>query len=345
MRFIKELPNVEIPLTIVWDKSHKAYKFDSGDSVGIILYENHDDALEYLTSGLTGSTENDITAAGYELSRVNITDYRLLRAESYNLEHRYISYVQYNSGKMELPYGVFEMKETMSGEVLFRPYKPEVEKVTLIKNKDLRATVEDFFTNKSDTGRKDKLGILSYGPPGNGKTTEIMQLFSVCEELKLRIFIISSGFSIENMNPARHILNGENNIFVLEEVTERLSKRGVEEILTFLDGENSWTNSITVATTNYPEDMPANLVDRPGRFELFVEYTNPTNAEITELGAAFGFAENDVSCLFGDKLSFDYVSFILSKAKKAGKPVKETREFEEAKRKRLSSTFKGKIGF
>lgn len=95
---------------------------------------------------------------------------------------------------------------------------------------------------------------------------------------------------------------------------------------------------------NYPEDFPANLVDRPGRFETFIEYGNPDNEAIVKLGALFGYTEDDVKCLFGNKLSYDYVSYILSLSKQQGLSIKETRDNEEDKRKRLSGTFKGKMG-
>lgn len=177
-----------------------------------------------------------------------------------------------------------------------------------------------------------------------GKTTEILELVDLAEEMKLRVFLVDSKTDIEYLDMIRPAMNGARTVFVLEEMTERL-RGGIEDLLTFLDGEKSWINSVTIATTNYPEDFPANLVDRPGRFETFIEYGNPTAEDITKLGEAFGFSEEQVSCLFKQQLSFDYVSYMLSLAKKNGTSVKEARDAEEEKRRRLSSTFKGKIGF
>lgn len=343
MKFIKwNLTRKSNSTSIAWDNKLSSYVIKSGNCIGTVVFKDRDEAHDYMKKGLTTEILADIRLAGYDPQSIsydpeNLSFFNIQNGNSYEYE------IYEEQNKNELPYGVFEMKVGNHGETMFKPYKKNKETLTIIKNKNLKQLVLDFFNNKIDTGRKDKMGVLLYGPPGNGKTTEVMELFDICEEQKLRIYIISSKFSIDRFAVVRNLLSESNNIFVLEEVTERLHQ-GVEEILTFLDGENSWSNSITIATTNYPEDMPANLIDRPGRFEQFIEYGNPTKAEVLELGKAFGFNEDDSVCLSGQGLSFDYVSFILSKAKKLNKPVKEARTEEEEKRKRLSQTFKGKIG-
>lgn len=345
MKFIKwrEQGNNEAQ-SIIWNNDYKAYQVSGSEIIGTIIFKDHSDVLEYIANGFSNDILSEIRLGGFDLKKINLNNYvvndnGVARTPGDYYEAR----IEYNEQKNELPYGVFNMRYGQHGETLFKPYIKNNDKLALIKNKNLKEIVLNFFNNKINTGRKDKLGMLLYGAPGNGKTTEIMELFDICVENKLRIFILDSDFKLKHFEEVRNLLSKDNCIFVLEEVTERLG-RGVEEILTFLDGENSWTNSITIATTNYPEELPANLVDRPGRFEMFIEYTNPTKDEILELAKAFDIQEEDAVCLVGQKLSFDYVSFILSKAKKSDKSVKETRDFEENKRKRLSETFKGKIG-
>lgn len=331
-------------MSIVWNHSNGAYTYQEGVTVGLITLDSYAETLQLLSQGLTDEILANFRLNNLKKEEIRLRDYQIVN-HKYTPGDFYDIEVVLEQSKNQLPYGVFEMTYGPRSETLFKPYNKPVENVTLIKNKNLKEQVIEFFNNKTETGRKNKKGFLLYGNPGNGKSTEIMSLFDICQELKLRIFIIESEFSLKSMKSARDILKDENCIFVLEEITERLNKRGLEEILTFLDGETSWSNCITIATTNYPHEMPANLVDRPGRFEEFIEYNNPTREEITTLGAAFNYTEEQVSSLFGQGLSFDYVSFILSQSVKLGLPVKETRDKEEQKRKRLSETFKGKIGF
>lgn len=253
--------------------------------------------------------------------------------------------ISLNESVNELPYGVFNIKLSDRYGLIFKPYRSVIENKNIIENKNLIKIVEDFFNSGGQEGRKNKLGALLYGPPGNGKTSEIMNLFPLCEELKMRIFITPNTFRLNWLNDAKNLLEQDRTIFVMEEITERLAGRELEDLLTFLDGENSWNNSVTIATTNHPEEMPANLIDRPGRFSLFIKYDNPSKEQIIELGNKFGFTEEESSVLSDKNLSFDYISFIMSEAKKSNKTLNETIQFESDKRKRLSETFKGKIGF
>src|SRR5690606_17248843 len=63
-------------------------------------------------------------------------------------------------------------------------------------------------------------------------------------------------------------------IFVFEEITE-VHQSYPANLLTFLDGEGSVSNSITLATTNYSGSLPANLVERPGRFDVVMRIGDP----------------------------------------------------------------------
>jgi hypothetical protein len=320
---------------IVWSKEYAGYIFsDLGKYQGKVL----------CTPEELRQIETDDFSC---LKELNIPDEKLSVGFSVEDNHTNMTdlwgSVYLNESENNLPYGAFEIQLNERIGYFFKPYKNALDNPNLIPNKNLPQQVKDFFEN-GQTGRKNKLGMLLYGNPGNGKTSEAMQLFALCDELKMRIFIVDTDVKVNFLNKIRPLLETERTIFIFEEITERLSKRGVEEILTFLDGENSWNNSITIATTNYPEDLPANLVDRPGRFSTFIKYENPTKQNIIDLGKKFDYTEEESVVLAGKDLSFDYVSFIMSQSRKLNKTLLETVQFEEEKRRRLSLTFKGSMG-
>lgn len=248
-----------------------------------------------------------------------------------------------NSIINELPYGVFYLKYH-DGDIFFEEHKTQINSVNLIKNKTLVQDVLGFFSDKRNSGRKKKKGFLLYGDPGNGKSSEIMQLFEIAKENKFRVMIVSRRVDFEWLHNIKNLLEQDNSVFVLEEITQRTDADGTEELLTFLDGEYSWNNSVVIATTNYPKTLPANLVDRPGRFDTFIEYGPPNKEDIKNLGAMWGFDAESSLVLAGKDLSFDYISFIMSQAKAAEITVEEALAVETKKKRLISTTFKSKIG-
>ncbi len=243
-----------------------------------------------------------------------------------------------------LPYGVYTIGVSQKFGVYLKAHKMgKLPTDFIIPNKNLSKMVKDFFLNPK-VGRRNKQGYLLYGRPGNGKSSEIYQLMSICEELKMNVLIMESDTNLRYLEEFRDKLQEGRTVIVFEEMTERLHSSSIEQILSFMDGEFSWDNTITIATTNYPELFPANLIDRPGRFEVFIEYGDPTLEQIVELGAKFGFTEEQSSRLSRLDLSFDYISFIFSKAKELGIEPIEAKRSEEEKRGKLSQTFKGRIG-
>lgn len=142
--------------------------------------------------------------------------------------------------------------------------------------------INDFNQNKDyhkEIKCLHKMGILLYGPGGTGKSVCIRHAIkeTIKDEDALIIFISGNLPSSRFLAMMRDTLNDRLKVFVFEELTTALHSHGAtEKILNFLDGENSLDNKIVLATTNYPEHLPENIVNRPSRFDKIYEFDRPT---------------------------------------------------------------------
>lgn len=143
--------------------------------------------------------------------------------------------------------------------------------------------VESFIANEAvykEVKSIYKLGLLFYGSPGQGKTFFIRKLIE--NDFKDHIVI----YLKDSVIPSRYFLSkleehtpDKLKVFIFEELTSNLRSWYMSWLLTFLDGESSINKSIVIATTNYPEVLPENVVLRPSRFDKLYEFGDPTPAE------------------------------------------------------------------
>lgn len=184
---------------------------------------------------------------------------------------------------------ITECKETTEGTIkilpsglyrlqcanMYDPFKMVVWKPTtstkLFKLDVVEDILKDFkeFTTQEDL-YKDlqmayKRGALLYGPPGTGKTSAINMIIDSLELEDALIIYVDSGLPTDLMIELKE--DARLKVFIFEELTQTLDKTNISRFLTFLDGEHSLHNCYIIATTNYPEELPGNIVDRPGRFD------------------------------------------------------------------------------
>lgn len=137
--------------------------------------------------------------------------------------------------------------------------------------------VDKFFASKDFYAREKifyKTGVLLYGPPGCGKTSWIRKLIT-SSAVKDSVVIWCDVLPDLEFQKELKLFPGPK-IFIFEELTSMIhNSQDVAEFLEFMDGEKSIDNAIYIATTNYPENLPGNIVERPGRFDKILKFDNP----------------------------------------------------------------------
>lgn len=180
----------------------------------------------------------------------------------FNIQGKYLSLSIDNRGDTVLQ----EIKVTRNDSFFLPEYEKLNEKLfSFIKNKDFYTENKLFY----------RLGMLLYGFPGNGKTSWLRWLLNNNILPKDTTVIWCKELPGDTYIQAFKTLPGIK-IFIFEEITAMTNHPdAVREFLQFMDGEQTLDNSVYIATTNHPEQLPQNVVERPGRFDLIFEMDNP----------------------------------------------------------------------
>jgi SpoVK/Ycf46/Vps4 family AAA+-type ATPase len=150
--------------------------------------------------------------------------------------------------------------------------------------KEIIENVADFYAKEDDyvkSGYNHKRGILMYGRPGNGKSFIINNLVHnlIEQEQIIAIYFPKYAESFEDLVYNLKEVEPNRKIMVIMEDLDGLMQNGMNKstILNLLDGIKQINNICFVATTNYPERLEENIINRPSRFDQKYELQNPTD--------------------------------------------------------------------
>ena len=138
----------------------------------------------------------------------------------------------------------------------------------------------DLFASK---GLSKSRGILLYGAPGTGKT---MTCEAIISQVDCTIICVSND-TVENLREIKKIYSLAEKLAPTLMVIEDIDTLGgldrrdgashplLGELLASLNGLGPTGNVVTIATTNYPQYLDRALADRPGRFDIRIEFPIP----------------------------------------------------------------------
>lgn len=131
-----------------------------------------------------------------------------------------------------------------------------------------------------ERGFSHRRGILLFGPPGSGKTSVINILAKKLIKEKNGIVLIGDTHPtlvrgalklIRKLEPTRPM------ILLFEDIDAMVEKeKNGSEYLSILDGQDTESSLVVIATTNYVERLEERIKDRPGRFDRVWLVDNPS---------------------------------------------------------------------
>jgi GTPase SAR1 family protein len=152
-----------------------------------------------------------------------------------------------------------------------------------LPHKEIIKDLEIFWDNKQkfiDYNLNPKRGIILHGDPGCGKTSLIYLLVETIKKRDgISIYFDVPENWVEIAKLVRKVEKERPILCIIEDIDLVITKYGEESFLNFLDGLNSITNVVYVATTNNLDKIPDRIKDRPSRFDKKYIIKKPTEGD------------------------------------------------------------------
>lgn len=182
-----------------------------------------------------------------------------------------------------LPPGIYSTKKTII-DTIFTRKEFSTENLIPLEDTPNQKVLQDIesFWNSEDRFKKFsfpyKRGILLYGAPGTGKSTTLAQVSQKIVERQgyVLLFRNSEDF-LGGVEALRETQPHSPIVAIMEDLDQILMDDDPSYILELLDGAyEAIQNVVYLATTNYPESLQDNILNRPSRFDRRIEFTPPS---------------------------------------------------------------------
>jgi hypothetical protein len=146
----------------------------------------------------------------------------------------------------------------------------------------VRNDFEGFFESRAvyeQYGIPWKRGALFIGPPGNGKTHTVKALINHLRRPCLYVKGLKSEYATEQENIGAVFARARMStpcLMVFEDLDAMIDDTNRSYFLNELDGFESNTGLVVLATTNHPDRLDPAILDRPSRFDRKYYFNLPT---------------------------------------------------------------------
>lgn len=170
--------------------------------------------------------------------------------------------------------GTYEIKASPTRGLYFEKIETKTEGLIRFPDSNSDKVVEEItkFWTQEPVYDKYRLlyrrGIILWGPPGSGKSSTIRIIVNDVVQRKGVVFkfgephLFSQGArSFREIQPDTPV------VVLMEDIDSILDMYSESEVLNILDGVGEFRKVVFLATTNYPEDLGARIMNRPSRFD------------------------------------------------------------------------------
>lgn len=183
----------------------------------------------------------------------------------------------------KLPSGVYDSEVDMYGMIHFKAHPIQTDGLVQLHQSvasEVLGEVDFFFSPEvkkrfNERNIMHRRGILMYGPQGTGKSCTIYQLIELLITKDVVILYEPYVYDLSKFIAAIRAHDPERHILVIWEEFDDLLERHEKQVLQLLDGAESVNNIIFVATTNYIDEIPGRIRNRPSRFARLIEVSYP----------------------------------------------------------------------